>query len=90
MAYDPNVALLPYQFEPEWNDEQLDNMAGDDFGENQVENQVEVMINERLVDVTTWCQCDNCTIMPTVRECQCCSEEGANVTDSHICDSGAY
>ncbi len=72
--------LIGFNYEPEYTEEELEQMVErggerrDDAGDEQEDDG-----RERRLGNTTWCQCDQCTAMPTEKESLCCAEEDANL-----------
>jgi len=62
---------LPFQFEPEFSDdEQVDNS---DYSEEESEDEA-VEENRITMDVCLWCRCGRCSKMETTKMCICCQE----------------
>ena len=64
-----------YAFQPEWNEEELE--AQQEFGAAAAPAGEEVGVPAAEAGIlanTYWCQCGNCAVMPTARECICCHE----------------
>ena len=59
----------PYQFEPTKLDFYDDY---DSFNTNH--NEFSQCFGRSLLQINNWCNCQKCTILPTDRECICCSE----------------
>lgn len=62
------LGVKPYQFEPV-GERILSDISSSD--RDSVSNEESSRLEEK-----TWCSCDHCQIMPTVRECLCCAEPG--------------
>ncbi|KAG1660333.1 hypothetical protein GQR58_022071 [Nymphon striatum] len=65
----PKFGVLPYQFEPEYDEAEAVPEANivqvDGLGDND---------SRRLVDLKFWCTCGHCQLMDTEKECRCCQE----------------
>ena len=70
--------LLPYQFEPEWDEDEIEEQEDHEDAVNG-DNLDQEPEPDRLTDIAVWCQCDTCSIMPTVKECLCCTEDSVNL-----------
>ena len=59
----------------------MDNEESDDASnaESDADEPEENMADQ--LDNLGWCQCELCSIMPTVKECLCCNEDAANVVN---------
>lgn len=66
MCASPNI--LPYQFEPEYSDSELENVPL--LGEDNPTVNVYAGRKESV----DWCKCNNCKPMPTDHESLCCAE----------------
>ena len=74
-----------YAFQPEWDEKEIEEIervavaAGNTEleGEQQADRlpAAAAVPNARLAN-TDWCECGNCLVMPTARECICCREIG--------------
>ncbi|XP_064639324.1 P2X purinoceptor 7-like [Lineus longissimus] len=59
----PVFGLYPYMFEPVCDSDEQAMMEAE---EDELEDA------KKLEDLSSWCQCGNCAIMETARECVCC------------------
>ncbi|KAJ8050226.1 P2X purinoceptor 7 [Holothuria leucospilota] len=75
-----NEGPRAYDFEPEFNEEELLQMM---LGERRERGEANVVADEMAPDVVqepnrlndvNWCQCTNCAGMPSLSECRCCLE----------------
>lgn len=66
------IEVEGYQFEPEFTEEEIE--AQNDAPPPAVN------VNERGASLN-WCTCENCTILPTFKECLCCYEFEHYVAD---------
>ena len=67
-----NVEIQPYLYEPEYAEGETPPLL-----EQEHIHQVDDSSSEeenRLHDLESWCDCGNCEIMITERECRCCFE----------------
>ena len=66
-----------YAFQPEWHAEEIEERAaaGDEAEGEPDRLPAAAEPNARLAN-TDWCECGNCLVMPTARECICCREIG--------------
>ena len=68
---------LPYDFEPTYTEEELQNRPSLDETEPDIEPPCTTtggQNRESRRENTDWCHCDNCAVMPIVKECLCCRE----------------
>lgn len=81
-----NMSVVPYQYEPvkkkifkekndssdEWED--VDEMAEEvDVNTEEIAENLKAL-NRVEMNISTWCKCSHCKIMPVSRECLCCVE----------------
>lgn len=64
---------LPYQFEPEYTEEELQEMEEEER-RRAVELQQEMAETQPRVAGNLWCVCGRCEAMATEEECLCCHE----------------
>jgi hypothetical protein len=62
---DDIAEVVGYQFEPEFTEEEI--VCQNDASSPAAD------FNERGISLD-WCVCENCTILPTFKECLCCHE----------------
>lgn len=76
MCTEEVLGLIPYNFEPEYSAEELENLENlRDVNENTV------------VDLEEWCDCKNCIVMPSADENLCCKSSDLTLPnmDSNDC-----
>ena len=64
------MALVPYRFEPE----QEEDSEGSEIVTSESEIVEELSIPTGMINNTSWCQCGACQMMSTEEECVCCHE----------------
>lgn len=60
MAKENTFWIIPYAFEPEYTDEELEILPADN--------------NWIIPTLEEWCSCGQCDVMPTAEECMCCKQ----------------
>ena len=69
-----------YAFHPQWNEEELEQKErrecerGGKEGELAEPEASRLLVPATRLADTDWCECGNCEIMSTARECICCRE----------------
>nr|XP_034302790.1 uncharacterized protein LOC117681611 [Crassostrea gigas] len=65
--------VQPYQYEPLRRKEPSQQIVNEDSDSepSQIDDE-DPKENENIPSDLDWCSCENCTIMPTARECKCC------------------
>nr|XP_034332376.1 uncharacterized protein LOC117691123 [Crassostrea gigas] len=66
--------VQPYQHEPLRRKEPSQQIVNEDSDSepSQIDDE-DPTENENIPSDLDWCSCENCTIMPTARECKCCN-----------------
>ena len=67
------MSIQPYQLEPEYSSEEIEEQGSDSEEEDEIGN-LESPSGESRRTNTSWCLCDPCVLMPTEKECVCCKE----------------
>lgn len=67
------MSIQPYQLEPEYSSEEIEEQGSDSEEEDEIGN-LESPSGESWRTNTSWCLCDQCALMPTEKECVCCKE----------------
>lgn len=63
MAQENVFGIKPYAFEPEYQEEELENLATGNNPSSPI-----------IPTLDEWCSCGHCEVMPTVEECVCCKQ----------------
>ena len=63
-----------YMFEPEYNDEELNEREEQERVAAQQQADAEPPMQRTLGDASIWCQCGHCGNMPSEEESMCCFE----------------
>lgn len=63
MAQENVFGIEPYAFEPEYKEDELENLATGNNPSSPI-----------IPTLDEWCSCGHCEVMPTVEECVCCKQ----------------
>ena len=70
-----SFSVVGFQYEPENPDNQKNSAEYDDDDSGSDDIEAVAIDKSRLSqDVQDWCSCGHCQVMPTEKECVCCTE----------------
>ena len=65
---------MGFQYEPEREDNDITDPTFDDSDNAEGDKKDEIKNARSISDIKTWCKCGKCKLMPTEKECLCCTE----------------